>query len=293
MFTVYILACSDGTYHSGVTKNLDMRLRYHEQGNNPDAFTFNRRPTKSVFEKSFSDVQTAVAFEAELQTKSTSEIARVISGKLIIETITTTPSDVEEMRSKTKLILPVSYLGNLAYFSQLHQIDELILDVNERFQKQTYRNRATIYSANGLQNLIVPVIRPNGKDTRMSEVTISYVEGWVKNHIKAIESAYRRAPYFEYYATDLFAILEENHGRLVDLNKALTIYLLDCFGIHTTVRLSNSTEESSIPMKILMNPKSRKNHENTVYRQVLNTGVFEGNLSLIDLLFNAGKSGID
>ena len=292
MFIAYLLACSDGTYHSGVTKNLEARLAYHEEGKNPDAYTFVRRPLKLVFQKSFDDIRTSIAFEAALQNKSPVEIEQIINGKLQLEVEIS--SEVPETNEDySAIIIPSSYLGNLQYFAEIMQHQEVILDSNERFQKQTYRSRCSIYSANGLQNLIVPVIRPNGKESLMDAILISYAEDWQKDHIKAIESAYRRAPFYEFYAEDLFAIIQKKHIRLVDLNMELTVYLLNCFGIKFTVRFSEQKEESAIPLKNLLNPKSKIDYKVKPYQQALNTGDFENNLSLIDLLFNVGKEGLN
>lgn len=291
MFTAYLLVCSDGTYHSGVTKNLEARLAYHEQGKNPDVYTFVRRPLKLVFQKSFDEIRAAIAFEGELQHKSTAEIEQIVNGELQLEV--ETKSEVQESsEDDSAIIIPSSYLGNLQYFSNLIEHNELILDINERFQKQSYRSRCSIYSANGVQNLIVPVIRPNGKESLMSAIRISYAEDWQKDHIKAIESAYRRAPFYEFYAEELFAIIQKKHERLVDLNKELTVYLLNCFGIKSAISFSDTDEESSIPLKNVMNPKLRSEFKVSAYQQALNTDDFEDNLSLIDLLFNVGKEGV-
>ena len=291
MFTAYLLLCSDGTYHSGVTKNLEARLAYHEQGKNPDVYTFVRRPLKLVFQKSFHEIPAVIAFEGDLQHKSTAEIEQIVNGELQLEV--ETKSEVQESsEDDSVIIIPSSYLGNLQYFSNLIEHNELILDINERFQKQSYRSRCSIYSANGVQNLIVPVIRPNGKESLMSAIRISYAEDWQKDHIKAIESAYRRAPFYEFYAEELFAIIQKKHERLVDLNKELTVYLLNCFGIKSAISFSDTDEESSIPLKNVMNPKLRSEFKVSAYQQALNTDDFEDNLSLIDLLFNVGKEGV-
>ena len=45
-YAIYILQCSDGTYYTGLTKDLDGRLRDHEIGSNPESYTFGRRPVK-------------------------------------------------------------------------------------------------------------------------------------------------------------------------------------------------------------------------------------------------------
>jgi len=44
MYVVYILACSDGSYYTGITNDLDKRLWQHETGFFPDCYTCQRRP---------------------------------------------------------------------------------------------------------------------------------------------------------------------------------------------------------------------------------------------------------
>ncbi|NOQ72438.1 MAG: hypothetical protein GQ574_10580 [Crocinitomix sp.] len=292
MFIAYILACSDGTYHLGITNNLEARVAYHVDGKNANAYTFARRPVQLVFQKSFSDIRQAIAYDAELQTKSEQEVAQIISGKLAVKIESIAPIETTETARKP-IILPVSYLGNLAYFSKVNTHQEVLLDVNERFQKQSYRSRCTINSANGLQNLVVPLIRPNGKESLLHEILISYTHDWLKDHIKAIESAYRRAPYFEFYGEELIAVLQKKHKRLIHLNLELTTFFITSFGIDATVRFADLGEESSIALKNEMLPKARENYQVKPYRQVFDNGSFENNLSVIDLLFNCGKDGVN
>jgi len=45
-YAVYILRCSDGTYYTGLTKDLEGRLQEHEIGAHPESYTFSRRPIK-------------------------------------------------------------------------------------------------------------------------------------------------------------------------------------------------------------------------------------------------------
>ena len=48
-YIVYILECSDGSYYTGSTDNINKRLWHHEQGLDPHAYTFSRRPVKLVW----------------------------------------------------------------------------------------------------------------------------------------------------------------------------------------------------------------------------------------------------
>ncbi len=63
---VYILECSDGSYYTGKTPDLDRRLSEHEEGVGGD-YTRRRRPIKCVWNDVFPD--DAQAFEVERQIK--------------------------------------------------------------------------------------------------------------------------------------------------------------------------------------------------------------------------------
>ncbi|MBM3943122.1 MAG: GIY-YIG nuclease family protein [SAR202 cluster bacterium] len=65
-FYVYILRCSDGSYYTGHTDNLEARLVAHQRGA-IEGYTFSRRPVQLVFAEQFSSRQDA--FERERQVK--------------------------------------------------------------------------------------------------------------------------------------------------------------------------------------------------------------------------------
>jgi putative endonuclease len=46
---VYILKCSDDSFYTGVTNDLEMRFEQHVQGINRNCYTFSRRPLEIVF----------------------------------------------------------------------------------------------------------------------------------------------------------------------------------------------------------------------------------------------------
>src|SRR5687767_704652 len=99
------------------------------------------------------------------------------------------------------VILPVSYLAPVSYFALLQQHEKISIELFEHFPKQTYRNRCSIYSPNGIQHLVVPVqARKDKMLTR--DVRISYDHPWQKLHWRSLESAYRSSPFFEFYEDD-------------------------------------------------------------------------------------------
>jgi putative endonuclease len=63
---MYILECSDGTYYVGSTKNLDLRLQQHEQGEGAN-HTKRRLPVKLVYVEEFSRIDYAFNREKQVQ----------------------------------------------------------------------------------------------------------------------------------------------------------------------------------------------------------------------------------
>jgi len=80
-YHVYILLCSDGMYYTGVTNNLDVRLVQHEEGHDPKAFTYKRRPVKLVFNEMFSDINQAIAFEKQVKGWRREKKEAIINGE--------------------------------------------------------------------------------------------------------------------------------------------------------------------------------------------------------------------
>lgn len=66
-YYVYILKCSDSSYYTGFTNNIERRLNEHNYGLNKDCYTFNKRPLQLVFCTEFNDVYQAIAFEKQVK----------------------------------------------------------------------------------------------------------------------------------------------------------------------------------------------------------------------------------
>ncbi|MFT3885443.1 MAG: GIY-YIG nuclease family protein [Flavobacteriales bacterium] len=66
-YFVYILLCADGKYYTGVTNNIERRFAEHQNGIDPDAFTYARRPLQLVYSEEFQWVQQAIAWEKQVK----------------------------------------------------------------------------------------------------------------------------------------------------------------------------------------------------------------------------------
>ncbi|GGK58559.1 MULTISPECIES: GIY-YIG nuclease family protein [Flavobacteriaceae] len=64
---VYILKCSDNTYYTGVTSNLENRLFQHSSGFYKNCYTFKRRPVTMIFYAEFTDINLAIEKEKQLK----------------------------------------------------------------------------------------------------------------------------------------------------------------------------------------------------------------------------------
>lgn len=63
---MYILECSDGSYYTGSTKNLDMRLAQHQAGEGSN-HTKNRLPVKLIFFEEYQRIDEAYFREKQVQ----------------------------------------------------------------------------------------------------------------------------------------------------------------------------------------------------------------------------------
>lgn len=79
-YFVYILQCADGSYYTGLTNNLELRLEQHNSGTNPASYTYRRRPVFLVFNQDFSDVNQAILFEKKIKKWSAKKKKALIDG---------------------------------------------------------------------------------------------------------------------------------------------------------------------------------------------------------------------
>ena len=79
-YFVYILLCSDNSYYTGVTNNMERRLYEHENGLDTNSYTFKRKPLKLVFQEDFNDINQAIAFEKQIKGWRRAKKEAIING---------------------------------------------------------------------------------------------------------------------------------------------------------------------------------------------------------------------
>ena len=77
----YILRCSDHSYDTGVTSDLELRFLQHQQRFFPNCYTAKRLPVTLVFSQEFSDIQQAIAAERQIKGWSRKKKEALIQGE--------------------------------------------------------------------------------------------------------------------------------------------------------------------------------------------------------------------
>jgi len=78
-YWVYILKCSDDSYYTGSTSDIEKRLSEHQQGL-IKGYTQKRRPVKLVFSQYFEDVFDAISAERQIKGWSRAKKEALIKG---------------------------------------------------------------------------------------------------------------------------------------------------------------------------------------------------------------------
>lgn len=67
MYAVYILLCSDDSYYTGLSNDLEKRTWEHETGFFPNCYTFKRRPIKLVWQTRVDSAEEAIKLELQIK----------------------------------------------------------------------------------------------------------------------------------------------------------------------------------------------------------------------------------
>ena len=184
------------------------------------------------------------------------------------------------------------------------------MEACENYQKQSWRNRCRILTANGPAFLNVPIVHENGTFALpIKEIRVEYTTPWVLRTERAIESAYSSSPFFIYYKDELFAILDSHPATLWELNRRIIDFFCAKIGIAPQIvetatyippcaGSSSPTASLSEDYRALIHPKKANTilqdlGLNRPYWQVFRDRFgFVPGLSVMDLLFNEGPESI-
>ena len=178
---------------------------------------------------------------------------------------------------------------------------DVYLEAHENFQKQSYRNRCIIASANGPEAISVPVVHDGDIfHTPITEIRVDYKDQWVKKAWRAIESAYSSSAYFDYYKDDIYAILSSGIPTFWDLNLRIIEFFIQKIrlGIHIVPTESYASAGNALDYRNVIHPKRQNtilkdlDMEKPYFQVFAGKYGFQSDLSVMDLLFNEGPQSL-
>jgi hypothetical protein len=193
------------------------------------------------------------------------------------------------------LFIP-TYFSPISQYAAFVHAKEIVFEMDDNFQKQSYRNRCYIFNTNGRQILNIPVKHPSTSERKKTKDTL-LEKGtcWQDQHFKSLKTAYRNSPFFEFYVDDLAPIFEKKYTYLQDVNIDTFLFVSQALQIDSDFKKTTSyileSEDSD-----LRNLASAKVHPKIVlepYIQMFDDKHgFIPNLSILDLLFMEGPNAI-
>ena len=215
----------------------------------------------------------------------------------------------------TTALLQTTYFGPVQWYQKLKRYDHCVIEQYDSYQKQTYRNRCVIATANGLQALTVPVDHsPLTIDhVQCKDLRISDHNQWRRVHWNALQSAYSESPFFEYYADDIRPFFEQKYEFLIDFNEAIRQKMCELLDIETSVSYSSGFMVQGSWFRVqgsgfrvqgsgfkdfrevihAKHPQDDPEFQPRSYWQVFQHRYgFQPNLSILDLLFCMGPEAV-
>lgn len=211
-------------------------------------------------------------------------------------------ANTKQMNPQECILFELQYLPCVQYLAKFTQFDTVVIEQYENYSKGSYRNRARIAGANGMQRLTVPLKSGKNEQQSIKDVKIAYDMPWQSHHWTSIKSAYGNSPYFEFYADELHFFYQHKYEYLFDLNWMLLQKIMSLVQIETKVEFTQTYQKepalNTIDFRNAILPKANKAKIDDTFQQARYPQVFEEktgflpNLSILDLLFCIGPMSI-
>lgn len=83
VYYVYILLCSDNSYYTGITNNIDKRIIEHNNSLDKTSYTYSRRPVQLVYKETFQNPNDAIMWEKRIKDWSRKKKEALINGDFV------------------------------------------------------------------------------------------------------------------------------------------------------------------------------------------------------------------
>jgi hypothetical protein len=189
------------------------------------------------------------------------------------------------MENVRPYLLP--FCGNINFWKQILKQEEVVFSFSRKLDKKSYTNRTLIATSNGIQTLSIPLEGGRGSRIPYCDILMSNQENWRAKHLMALQSAYSKSPFYEFYIDKIAKVYASNHPLLQEFNLELFNTISKILKVEIVIK----TEESaSIPISFEPNIYESMPSYPQVFR---NKYAFQPDLSILDLIFNLGNKSLN
>ncbi|MCX7696994.1 MAG: WbqC family protein [Bacteroidales bacterium] len=190
------------------------------------------------------------------------------------------------------LILPTFVAPPLYYYHLIKQVDTIVYDLNETYVKQSLRNRYYILSPNGIQRLVIPVIKPNGHHTKTISIRVDYSKSWVQQHLRSMQTAYGKAPFFLFVWDEIRHCFENKKNFLWEFNYEFNQLIFKWLGLHPKIQFADEfipiNEKNDNDLRPAFKKHQLKGMKKPYYQPFYEKFGFIDGLSVLDTIFCLG-----
>jgi WbqC-like protein family len=214
-------------------------------------------------------------------------------------------------------IVQSCYVPWKGFFDLIGQCDEYVIFDSVQYVRRHWHNRNRIKTANGIEWLTIPVVSKGRFEQPIDEVEIE--KSWADKHWRTLELAYKRAPFFQYYAPAIkgWYELADKQNRLTDVNAVFLSGICGILGLKTRITRDTAYPAEGVKTERLLGivraagadrylsgPSARAYFDEPAFKAAGVTpewmdysgypeypqlhGGFEHAVSVLDLLFNTG-----
>ena len=189
-----------------------------------------------------------------------------------------------------------TYFSPISQYSEIIKTDKVVFEMEDNFQKQSFRNRCYIYNSNGKQLLSIPVkhqLKDGRKKTKDTLVEDNIP--WQDQHFKSLQIAYRTSPFFDFLEDDIAPIFHKKYKYLYDLNIDTFLFIMDTLQLDKSFEGTSEyqIENTENDFRFLADKKHQPLQKLDSYTQMFDDKHgFIPNLSILDLLFMEGPNAM-
>lgn len=191
------------------------------------------------------------------------------------------------------VLLPTAFLPNTFYLALIAQGLCDGIWVGEPYQKQSYRSRCDLMTANGRLSFSLPIQHYPTPPPPISTIYLSEHGKWRHRLQHALKSNYHATPFWIHYEEAILSHIQATECQLlIDYNALWLNWLCDLWHFPKPLLIEEESVEGGQLLTEAITPQAWEAKAFPRYWQVFEERWgFQPNLSALDLLLNQGPEG--